>query len=385
MIQIDTRQQLSRRIAARFMERRLPWPNHVDLMLTEDCNHRCDYCFVKEKRKHRHMPQETVTSSVDFMFRRAKQGGKVRFLLFGGEPLVNWDGLVRTVEYAEKRGRETGVEPTFSMTTNGTLLNRARLTFLRQHGIKYLLSIDGDRETHDAHRRMMDGGSSYDAVMGKFPLLRAFQRWQGTRMTVQPGFVSRVYENVVHLYERGINQFFVGPATGVRWSSGDLEEYERQMLDVVEFYVALQKKNAPFRLTLFEQSLESEEGALRNIWGCGAGRTRVCIAADGSLYGCAKIYGVTEDKEAIKLGDIWSGYSLPENRRDLLDKSVKRREPCQTCDLASECKGGCPATNFEENGSYLIPCALDCAVQRINVRVKQRVRELNGRHDSPTE
>lgn len=87
------------------------------------------------------------------MFRHSRGSKAVSFLFFGGEPLLNWDGIVAVVELAEGLAGETGREPSFSMTTNGTLMTAARLAFLRDHNVRFLLSIDGDEATHDAHRR----------------------------------------------------------------------------------------------------------------------------------------------------------------------------------------------------------------------------------------
>ncbi|MBN1126615.1 MAG: radical SAM protein [Sedimentisphaerales bacterium] len=375
---------LTDRVASRLLERKLPRPVHVDLMLTDGCNHRCEYCFVKDKHDGQHMSLDVARDAVDFMFHHSRNSKMVSFLFFGGEPLLNWDCLVEVVSHAQELAKQSDKQPSFGMTTNGTLFNLQRLKYLKENNIKYLLSIDGDKNTHDLYRPMQNGDSSYETVMRMMQVMKTYQLWQGTRMTVHPDCADRIHDNIVHLHQKGINQFLVGPATGIDWSSKQLTSYEEQMYQVIDLYAEMQKNKAPFRMSLFEDDLLSEKGKYKNVWGCGAGRGRICIATDGSLYGCAKILGAFNEHEKTKLGDIWSGYSLPLNRWDLLDNSVKRREQCRNCDIADECCGGCPATNYEENRTCLIPSKLDCAFAHIAVRLKERARILLAK-DAPAD
>jgi len=59
------------------------------------------------------------------------------------------------VDYGEWQAERCRKGLSFSMTTNGTLFDEEKLAFCQRHGIKFLLSIDGDEETHNAHRRFV--------------------------------------------------------------------------------------------------------------------------------------------------------------------------------------------------------------------------------------
>ncbi len=56
--------------------------------------------------------------------------------------------------------------------TNGVLLNQRHLDVFDEHDIKVGISLDGDREANDRHRRYRDGRSSYDQVVRAVSLLR---------------------------------------------------------------------------------------------------------------------------------------------------------------------------------------------------------------------
>jgi len=184
-------------------------------------------------------------------------------------------------------------------------------------------------------------------------------------MTPMPDTVGRLYDNVRGLYRLGINQFIIGPASGVSWPEDALAEYGRQVRLLAAFHAEQTARKAPFRMTLFEKDLDAAPGRNKGKWGCGAGRGRVCVGIDGSLYGCAKILGVDGLRGTHKLGTVWEGYTNPRARLELLDDTPLRRTQCRDCDYADDCCGGCPATNYETTGSIFLPSPLDCTLTRI--------------------
>jgi uncharacterized protein len=359
------------RIAGKVAARYSPPLAHCDLFVTEDCNHRCEYCFVKGKRPRR-LTEDVARDAVDWLIRASGKMTWVSILFFGGEPLLEFELIRFLVGYSRDRAKATGKEARFSMTTNGTLMTEEMARYLAEHGIAYLLSIDGRRETHDAHRKMLGGGSSFEAVMSRLPLMKRYQPWQGSRVTLHPSTIGALREDVEFLYSRGINQFIIGPATGIEWTDDDLAEYERQMLLVTEMYVEKQRKKEPFRMTLYEKDLEGRD--IRNEWGCGAGRGRICISVAGELYGCAKILGVDALKDTHRLGDVWTGITNLRGRRELLNTHPSARPACATCEFAADCTGGCPAVNYEATGSLLTPAPLECRLAPIVKRIREHYR-----------
>lgn len=156
---------------------------HVDLIITDDCNGCCDYCFM-EGRKPGRMSLETAKKSVDLLIDYSGKMNRLNLLFFGGEPLLEF-GLMRdTIVYCEQRSKETGKEFAFSITTNGTLLTPEILNYLSRKGIKFLLSLDGTREMHNKHRKLKSGESPWDIVVEKLPYFKRYQPWQGTRLTL---------------------------------------------------------------------------------------------------------------------------------------------------------------------------------------------------------
>jgi uncharacterized protein len=370
---IEAADAIVRRIAGR---RGSP-VGHLELLLTLDCNHRCDYCFVHDKRKGNDMPHEVARRAIDFLLTESARMSTVSILPFGGEPLLRFDLMQEIVEYAAYAAsvQNPPKTATFSLTTNGTLVDEEKMAFFRNHAIMVLLSIDGCQRTHDRHRSMEDGCSSYEAIVSRLPMIRRYQPWLGTRMTVHPDGATNLYDDFEHLVSLGINQFLVGPATGIAWSAAQWGSYEDQMVLVIHRYAQLRHEGRPVRVAMFERRMDQVPGALRGTWGCGAGRGRMAVAPDGGLYPCSKVLGIDALRETHRLGDVWSGITDYCARGDLFLADEERRPKCKTCELKDDCAGGCPATNYEENGDMFQPAWLDCAHTRLMLRLR---RELDS-------
>jgi len=369
----ESHEAFSRSIATQVMTRRFPPVVFIDLFLTESCNFACPYCFV-EGKQDRHMSWEVATAAVEFLLRESREQDKVEMLLFGGEPLLCFDMMKRLVPYGYRRAREEGKALTFSMTTNGSLVNHENLAFMRDHGIKFLLSVDGDEEMHNAQRRYADGSGTWDDVAGRIQLMKSYQPWMGARVTPSPDNVHRLFESVRTLHWMGINQFIIGPASGIVWPHDKIEEYSRQMIEVGEFYVQKRKARAYFRLTLFEDSLDSGPGSKRGIWGCGAGRGRISVSVDGELQGCGKIQGMDGLKGFLSLGNVFDGFTDLEARAQLTHMGYEKRPRCQKCDLQNDCAGGCPAVNWQMTGSIFECHPVDCKFTRAILGVKDYIQ-----------
>lgn len=376
-----TTEDVADAIARAIIGRRGSPIGHLELLLTLNCNHRCDYCFVHGKGQVNDMPLSVAKQAVDFLITASGGLGNVHILPFGGEPLLRFDLVREVVEYAKERAR-TRVPPkavSFSFTTNGTLLDEEKMAFFQRHGIMVLLSLDGDRETHDRHRRMANGGSSYETVVENLPMIRYYQPWLGTRMTVHPDAIKEMARNFEHLVSLGINQFIIGPATGIPWTIEQWADYESesQMIRILHRFAEL-RPSMPLRINMFERNIESVPGRQKGLWGCGAGKGRIAVAADGSLYPCSKVVGVDGLGQTHRLGDVWAGISEYSKRGQLFTAGEDERLKCRECEFKDDCTGGCPATNYEETGSLFAPSWLDCMQTRLMVRLRQEMEECGS-------
>jgi len=376
---------LHRSIMARLHARNRVPVGHLELMLTEECNHRCDYCFVRSKTAARTMTEEIGRKAIDLLIRDGARSPRSGILFFGGEPLLRFDLLISFAAYARQRSQDLRVNRgvSLSITTNGTMLTEEMAKLLRDFRIVYLLSIDGDKATHDAHRRTVDGRSSYDMVRERLATMKQYQPWLGARMTIHPENSDRIRNNVEHLADLGINQFIIGPATGLRWSSTALAQYEESLFDALKWSHMRLLEGAPLRLGMLEDDLLARPKRYRGQWGCGAGRARISVDVEGNIYPCSKVYGVAQHREHYTLGDVWKGMVEYRRREEWISGVPDLRHKCASCHLADECVGGCPATNIEASGSPFVPCLADCRIVEMGVRLRASWAEFLRDHPLP--
>ncbi|TDB91129.1 FxsB family radical SAM/SPASM domain protein [Actinomadura sp. KC216] len=136
------------------------------------CNLSCDYCYMYEmadqgwRRQPRRMARPTVDRVAERIAEhaRAKLLDQVDVTLHGGEPLLaGLDHLRYTIEKV-RDACAPDVEVRFHVQTNGVLLDRPFLDLFLEHGVRVGVSLDGDEEGHDRHRRASNGHGSFQSV-----------------------------------------------------------------------------------------------------------------------------------------------------------------------------------------------------------------------------
>jgi len=143
----------------------------LTLSLTHDCNLACTYCYAGPKRCMA-MTIETAMRAIDFAFAIPALTRQLGF--FGGEPLLEWELLRASADYAAAVAGRLGFTFKKTVTTNATLLTEDKAAWLRQNAFWLGLSIDGNRAMHDITRPLRGGGSSFDAVIRGLDVALAF-------------------------------------------------------------------------------------------------------------------------------------------------------------------------------------------------------------------
>ena len=124
-------------------------PLIVQFNVTDRCNSSCRYCYATYyARGQAEMSTEQVFSIIDCLARR----GARRINLSGGEPLIRED-IGKIIRRVKSYGMEC------VMNTNGLLIPE-KIDDVRELDV-VSISLDGDREAHDANR----GRGSFDKVM----------------------------------------------------------------------------------------------------------------------------------------------------------------------------------------------------------------------------
>ena len=124
------------------------------LMVAQDCNLRCKYCFGNEGTYgHRAVMSEDVgRAAVDFIIKNSGIRKHCEIDFFGGEPLINFRTVKAVTEYVRRREQDTGKIFKLTLTTNGILLDDKAIAWLNDNNISLVLSLDGRKARRKSRR-----------------------------------------------------------------------------------------------------------------------------------------------------------------------------------------------------------------------------------------
>ena len=107
------------------------------LMVAQDCNLRCKYCFGDEGTYgHRAiMSEEVGRAAVDFIIKNSKIRKHCEIDFFGGEPLLNLKTVKAVTNYVREQEKVTGKIFKLTLTTNGMLLDEKVTDWLNENNI----------------------------------------------------------------------------------------------------------------------------------------------------------------------------------------------------------------------------------------------------------
>ena len=141
------------------------------------CNLDCTYCFFLSKEmlypgSRFRMADDLLELYLRQLIEAHEGAPEVVVAWQGGEPtMMGLDFFRRSVELAQ-RYRQPGQQITYTIQTNGTLVDDDWAAFFRQHGFLVGLSIDGPAEIHDTYRVDKGGKGSFGRVMNGLAALQ---------------------------------------------------------------------------------------------------------------------------------------------------------------------------------------------------------------------
>ena len=357
------------------------------LNVTDACNLACTYCFVQQQPHF--MTLDTAKKCVDFLAENikkhpTKEKGNLTF--FGGEPTLMWDDIiVPIVSYVQQEYKDI---ITFSMTTNGTLLNKDRIDYLAENNIKILLSCDGNETAQNLNRPCRDGQNSFPLVIQNIPYL--LEKFPNTtlRSTISMSSVNEVFNTYLFAIENGFKSHFMAIDARSTWSQQALADLKKQMQLVYshilsQFILGKQPMinctpiDRAFTYVLLNDVIEIfnnyepfERDMVRTIEKCGLGVLSAAFGYDGKIYSCQE--QPSSGNEYFYIGDIYNGIDIIEHQKLLADYTKKQatyaktQENCTNCIIQNICHiHSCPSVNYDITGDMLVSSDAECEWKKI--------------------
>lgn len=365
----------------------LPKISSAFLNVTNSCNLACRYCFVEQAPER--MELQTAKDAADFLAANAGQDTpSINF--FGGEPLLMWDELIRPLtDYVREKYQRFDL----SMTSNCTLLTRERAEYMREQGIGLLFSMDGDRRSQERNRPLRGGGSSFDVLREKIPLILEYFPDVMFRSTVTPETAGDLLHDMMFAEQAGFRTFFTMPDSFAAWDG--TEPLEEELRRYSEHYAdCLERGEEPIYFTQMEKFFRKiltrnraiREGQRREFRSCracgkcglGAGRY-AGINLNGDILACQEFFSRSDRKFVI--GNIYT--DVDDERRDALcaeyDGESAVGDDCASCPLDRICDGGCVANNYMISGRLHRMPNICCRWDRLLLREAVYLMDRLGR------
>ena len=177
--------------------------NYYELILTENCNLRCKYCFDDyfEKRENKKNCNDTVMGLSmindinNFIIETHDiHSNKIEVSFFGGEPTMNWKFIESFVSRAKRDLKKLPIS--YHINTNLTLINSSKIDFLVNNNFSVVVSLDGKKNSHDANRIKVDGSGSWDETIEFLPEIIAKMRAVGRPVQLLMVVNSNNYNNI---------------------------------------------------------------------------------------------------------------------------------------------------------------------------------------------
>lgn len=328
-------------------------PLGLTLLLTNQCQLRCTYCYAAAGEMSRQvLPLEYGRLAIDCAAEAVLRRGAARLevtLHGGGEPTFPWKTLQALVAYT----RQKPVPASISLTSNG-IWSESQTEWILAHIDGVSISMDGGPQTQNRQRPFVSGRPSSDWVMRSIAALEAHTFPYTIRMTALPPWDSLVGDMEYLCENTRCANIQVEPAFNTRRGEesgppdGEGPGFARAFLKAHQ--IATQ---AARNLVYSGASLENVTATF-----CSAGYSSLIVTPEGALVAC---YTTTHSSHPLAplttIGRIQDGkIQIDESARTLLHQLMKeRRQACRECYCFWSCAGDCFAKYLTpQHGGHLV-------------------------------
>lgn len=363
---------------------RLASASVATLKISDGCNLQCRYCHVGAPLgKHNMLRLEdfyrTIALFIEFSKARA-----ISFELHGGEPLLFPQELMERVirfshEYywfASTAGRIPHNRMIqWRMVSNGTLMTRTTIDFMRRNNVTICLSIDGPPWIHDEMRGK--GERTWETVK----LLQDNGMEFGVISVMSDHNIDRMEEVIDYFAQHGVHRIQVNPMIKTKDGRGeDVDEpsvaqhagAQRVLLErMLDSGGAFQEANMINRILRYAKTVPYRETlSVCNHRHCTGGTSMFVVSPEGDVFPCDR----GQNHGDSRLGSVRTGPD-EEGFGNVLDEfraSTPKDLECLRCPAKQTCIFGCVVMWRDDQVRQA-----DCMVEKsIYARMEERSDEV---------
>lgn len=316
----------------------------LSILLTEDCNLKCKYCYCGEKRGKKSIDINFVKRAImDFK----EQGNELFIRFFGnGEPTLEFEKIKEIYEFSKKLDKNAK----FELQTNG-VFNQEKAEWIANHIDIVWISYDGTTEVNDFYRiNLADQGIS-ELVEKNIKYLNGKVKELGVRSTVGEKNLYKQKEMIDKMEELGVKYIY----SDLMFATVDNKLYYEKEIEPLlyakEFLKA--RKYANTKNIYYGSFFTVNFDEKTNI-SCRACLPMPHLTIDGYVSCCDMgyangnlddlIYGKYDSKNDIIIYD-------EDKIKNIRRRTVDNLTECLDCPVKYYCAGGCIGEAINENGT----------------------------------
>ena len=395
--------------------------NNITLILTENCNMRCKYCFERSSNYlNKSMNDNILEKSLNLLLsqKKIKDCG---ISLFGGEPTLNNNCILKTIDILDKTKKNITLE----ITTNLLVLNKE--TFLKlnklakKNNINIIIgvSILLNEKYHDKDRIDINGKGTYNNILNN--LKYCIENFKNIKFTVHTVISKDNIKHITEILDSSIEFKLKYPElyrnTYALVSTASLnnseDEYTKEELKYYyEDYIKRDKEQYGICKKYIEElyfpiTYSFDLLHNRELTVCRAMKSEITIGTDGNISPChrADMGSKNELIPKISYGNIMNMNSIEDIEKNIPkienieDNNVKfiselTGEDCTKCNFNSMCHT-CIIANYNMIGNFNYKSKGECLrtmtmaeltmeYERIKMmkEIKNELKNINNRLNS---
>lgn len=331
------------------------------LQVTQQCNLRCKYCaysgnYYNRSHSSQRMNLETAKQAIDFYLERSDKAESLCLSFYGGEPMLEFPLIKKCVDYIMTQKGDQEIN--FPMTTNGTLLDQDNIKFIVEHNFSLMISLDGEKESHDANRKFSTGEGSFDLIMKNLKMLKEYDENYYKKQVMFNCVISSTtdLEKVFEFYSNSdlfypgmvrftfVNSLDIKNESIIKLDKKNSRVYSLTYIKMLMALVEMKKWNLRDKMNrasisdvelLYEQlHRHAIEGKITHHGGpCIPGVKRLFVETNGYFYPCER---VSEEDSQMCIGSLQSGFDF--KKMDFfLNHGKMIEQECLNCWNLREC------------------------------------------------
>ena len=347
---------------------------HLTINPTLDCNVRCWYCsVVSEGAKHykERMNNNTIMALIKHIELLAqKRPNKIILDWFGGEPLMYFDEVIKTIsDRALAISSNLNIPFRQQITTNAILLNKDMIEYMKQAKFNFFqISIDGNEKRQDLIKRYPNPNKhgTYRDVISNINLL--CEIIPNINICLRINYDKKTLKNAIDI-------------------TNDLSENTKNCI-TIDFQRVWQIPCSKEMKEMLNLNIEyfKSKGYKTTYWGYRPKNFKSCYADsinhyvinyDGRIFKCS----ARDYSEKLMIGKLGKNGEILWNNKllsKMLKNSVFDREECVKCKILPLCMGPCIQKRYD---SFINNQAIVCTHNNIELNLSsyiiKRAQTLN--------